>query len=325
MGICAVIVISRAVLLVLTLWCFQSASLAGDAADELASLLRDYVSQWSEGHVKAKTKGAFGPSEVEVWWAGDRVRREFKYYGLDGNRDPELQGQVMSPSQRCRFSPESLGATCNSLKDYGSLAIYLRVLPTESWLELMYKKPLVSWLRDTPGARTVIKTSKGEFVALFASAERDADLCAEAVLEKGIAGLDAVQLSESGVVAHFDARGLPMKIWFIGVPEQNQFKLSYAWTDEARPVLQQLSRELSTDGGKTFELDFELEVLNASRRLGDDAPSLAIPPKDLPFGTMIRDKRGSRTKVTYVGGEAGKVHNSLQRTVRSLKKTDRSK
>ncbi|TWU56074.1 hypothetical protein [Rubripirellula reticaptiva] len=296
---------------------------ADDARQDLFSRIDNFLSNWQEGYVDTSVICQGETADIKVWWSGESERRE----RIDRESNPKLNDrrsiELRSKNAYCVTAPDLLTARCGRLIDGRDPLPIVRVRPNESWTEVLNNKSTRRWIEEPRLANTVLKLADDSFSFLQGRQQSDVDQVAVALRDQK----ELAELVMDGYVSRsvFNANGLLVHTSRIGnVPadQLNKVDVQVLWTSANPPALKKLVRRVSRDGGKTFSIDLQVNVHAATNKLPKDAPSLSIPPDDLPFGTRVTDSRQKVTKKFYVGGKEGEAHHMMIHAAREMKKLD---
>lgn len=294
-----------------------SACMADDPNQKKRLLLAAdrYAKELNQGSIHVKYEGGFGNCELYGHWIGERSRRKFDYSMNEALTGREWTSVVRSRESQCTVLEHALNATCSLMRDTEDLMVATRLLPFEFWFHVVGVKPLRQWVDEQNVF--VVERSDGSFSS-FVGDSRLVQTCVSAIRS----GDSFASVPLDGWVMH--VRHSPQGLWidneFLGnSPPESQFRDVRKWTTGDRPRLISAELDYSRDVGQTWKTEFRVQVIDYQHSLPENAPSMSIPPSDLIFGTAVVDRRPGRTKLQYVGGEAGRAHHGMQMAIRRLK------
>ncbi len=300
--------------------CVTSQLLADDELlQELIQKRADYINRWSEGFIDARMEGPGGMmADGTAYWVGDRSRRVMNDFGIDGKQEPELRDISFNSQTFCRFSPQSLLAHCGRRIEYPKMQQMFRVLPTESWQEIGYGGTTIdNWFKQefiSSGGKHVFRAADGYDVYL---GRKDEVAKCVASVAAGVSS-PVITEGESVVRNHFNRHGLLESNEYFGAIPKFSLLINNQWTDDVVPMPKVLLVRSRKFPAKEYDLTMRITVREVDNRLPRDAPSLAVPPTDLPFGSKVMNKLNDPPSTTYIGGDSGQAHYELNRSGRRL-------
>ncbi len=290
--------------------------------DEVIGKLKLFKSQWNEGYLSGTVRGDDGYADLKLWWVGDRSRREVINYGIDGKREPVHLVYTINRQTTCTFNPDSLVANCNRRIIQPEIPSLYRILPGEAWVEILPTRTISSWLTaalKSPGNQRALKAVRvsNEYVVLTGPLDA-VERCSVAIESRQ--PLPSLDEGEYVTQTTFNSAGLMTSSGYVGSPNSNAIRMTYTWTDDRPPKPFVLLRQATLREETEFRVMVNIKVLESFNQLPKDAPSMSVPPNDLPFGTHVMDRTGAKEKNYFIGGAEGQIAAEMRRSGKAIRK-----
>ncbi len=282
---------------------------------EIAAKHAEFRRYWNEGYIEARLESDLEKVDVTAWWSGDKSRRKIVDGGVANHRKASTYTILSDPESLCLIDHEMLAAVARRTWYNQDLQNYVRVLPTEPWLEVLPKRTVIDWLAHhkqiSPSkSGRVVKTRQGGYQVFLGSKEA-VSRCAIAV--QNDESLPNIEPPESVLVTRLNRQGLLVSTEYLGTTPANSISLRYEWSDDEMPIPRSLLRLSRTNRDEEYQVMLKITVLKVSNKLPADAPSISIPPEDLPLGTTLSNRLVTPPTRSIIGGEAAREYYLYQR------------
>ena len=286
----------------------------GDAAEpsesdtaalrSLQEKLKTLDRHWPEGVMTCEVESFFGSRKFTVMWAGQTRRYDFHDEAEDGEQAGETNAHDITIRDRRRhfsFSTRTYTARISPISDHTRISRIYKVVPQEAWTQIHSFKETDDWVRELIGRPSVSWTC-----------ERTED-------ESYLLKLQDEAIDDDGIYVRFAKSGVPLKYGSQGSGDAF-LSGSVTWDHSGNAPTPVRCRKLgpSGKGGPADAILLDVRVLDYRHRLDNDGADLDIPPDDLPVGTRLIDERSTPPRISYIGGELGKLEFQLRQSATLL-------